>query len=76
MELRVNYSPETEQNIDLVEQFNVMEELAGPQVCILAYLHCPNGCIVVCTFHTVRSWIQIVILTTNYRNGIGIGIRV
>ena len=33
MELRVNYSPETKQNIDLVEQFNMMGKLAGPQVC-------------------------------------------
>ena len=33
MELRVNYSPETEHNIDVVKQFNLMEKLAGPQVC-------------------------------------------
>ena len=66
MELRVNYSPETEQNINLVEQFNMMEKLAGPQVCNCYDLHSdtnsksgskPNGCIVVCTFHTVlQEW--------------------
>ena len=70
MELRVNYSPETEQNIDLVEQFNLMEKLAGPQVCncyglfTLPYSDTnstsgskPNGCIVVCAFHTVlQEW--------------------
>ena len=41
-----------------------------------SYSDCkPNGHIVVCkTFHTVRSSIQIPVLTANYRNGIGIGI--
>ena len=38
----------------------------------------PNGYFVLCrkTFHTARSLIQIPILTANYRNGIGIGIRI
>ena len=37
----------------------------------------PNGYIVLCRiFHTAQSQIEIPILTANYRNGIGIRIRI
>ena len=43
MELRVNYCPETEENINLVQEFDIMQHLAGPQVCLNYYCKVHKG---------------------------------